>query len=112
MSSRASSRSKPRLEDIAPRLARAHRARRLELERERDARLRAAQRVLKAERLVAHRELQLARGELNEYAAAGRSANQRRHRRNYTNHRAGKLEQARAELERARQRARALGLGA
>jgi septal ring factor EnvC (AmiA/AmiB activator) len=83
-----------RLAVIAPRLARAHAAVLAE-ERDRDFRLRIARRdVLRLERLVEHRELQYLRS-----VAPGRTR-----RGSYLDRRQTKLADARAALERARQR--------
>ncbi len=79
------------------RLERAHRERLAELEQERAARLRAAQAVLKARRLIAHRELQQIRA-----GALGR--------RKYIARRTVKVDESYAELAAALERARALGL--
>ena len=95
---------------LAPRLEQAHRERRAELQREQAARIRAAGAVLKAKRLVAHRELQLARGELKALAGVGRSANHRRHRDRYVDLRSDKLAEARRALADAEAHARQLGL--
>lgn len=88
---------------VAPRLERAHRERRAELLRERDQRIDAIHRVLKAERLVAHRELQAVR--------AGAVRASRRSRARYVEIRDVKLAAARRELEQARAHARRLGAG-
>jgi hypothetical protein len=75
------------LADIAPRLARAHRERRHELEAQAaEARFRAT-RLLQAERLLAHRELQLQR---SHWTKSPR----------YIAERQRKLERARAEVAR------------
>jgi hypothetical protein len=75
------------LADIAPRLARAHRERRLEVEAQAaEARFRAT-RLLAAERNLAHRELQLQR---SYWTKSPR----------YIAERQRKLEQARAEVQR------------
>lgn len=95
-------RSRAEFASIAPRLERAHRERRDELAAESRARVRAAGRVLKAQRLVAHRELQLLR--------AGDRQGGRRARERYVRHRANLLEDARKELANAERRARDLGL--
>lgn len=88
-----------RLADIAPRLALARDQRRVELAAESRRRRRLLAELLEAERLVAHRELQLIRAQ-----AIGRRA--------YIAQRAAKLESGRVELERTRRRARAAGLDA
>lgn len=95
-------RARRRFAKVAPRLELAHRQALEERERESDARVRAAQAVLKARRLVAHRELQLLRAPATEGS--------RKKRARYERHRAGKLEEAHRELEAALERARRLGL--
>lgn len=87
---------------VAPRLEQAHRERQLELRAESRARVAAAQAVLKAERLVAHRELQLIR--------AGVRPGGRRKRTSYVDVRTSKLDAAHAELARAQRRAERLGV--
>jgi hypothetical protein len=81
---------------VAPRLERAHRERRIELVQERLARSRARVAELKAERLVAHRELQ--------YVRAGAVGDRR-----YLRRRADKLACARMELAEAQATSRRLG---
>lgn len=81
---------------VAPRLERAHRLERAARAEARRARHRAREAELAAERLVAHRDLQLVRA----YSVGdGR----------YIRRRERKLEQARAQLRRARARSKRLG---
>jgi hypothetical protein len=82
---------------IAPRLERAHRQRIDELVREARHRRHVRDRVLRAERMVAHRELQLAR-------ATGVKGDG-----SYYVHRRRKLEQGRKELARLRRLAKKIG---
>lgn len=81
---------------VAPRLELAHRQERERLAAASVERIAAANAVVKAQRLVAHRELQLLR-------AATRNAR-------YYRRRAAKVEEARGELRAAYARARRAGL--
>lgn len=85
-----------RLDDLAPRIARAYRAEVRDLALARERRRTARKRLLKAEWLVAHRDLQLQRAQ-----AIGR--------RKYIAQRAAKLTAAREELRKAQDHARRVG---
>lgn len=84
------------LSNVAPRLAAAHKGRQLEIIAARVARHVARERLQHCEWLVDHRDLQLQRA----FAKGNRR---------YIEIRTRKLEQARAELARAQQRADELG---
>jgi hypothetical protein len=90
------------LERVAPRLARAHAARRRELAEQRAARRQARDDVVRLERLVAHRELETADPQLRTRRRTSLPTLRRNLR--YLEERHAKLNAARDALDRARAR--------